>query len=130
MNDYINKAIIKGVAGREAKSGKTKTGAKWANVSICTEESWTDAQGAAQKRTEWHSVSAFGESSDLIAKIRKGDVVRVEGKIQTSSKVGADGVKVYYTSIQAFKTEVGDYRPEKQVAERSDEPDLNDEIPF
>ena len=74
---------------------------KYARFSLATTENWKDKSGAKQSKTEWHNCIAF--SSGLMGIIeryvRKGGLVSVEGKIQSSSYEDKDGVKRKATSI-------------------------------
>ena len=62
--------------------------------SVATNETWKDKQGQKQERTTWHDVKAFGRVSEAINQwFKKGDVIRVEGKIQTESWENKEGEK-------------------------------------
>ena len=51
----VNKVILVGNLGNDPDVRATATGARIANISLATTDSWTDKQtGQKQDRTEWH----------------------------------------------------------------------------
>ncbi|MCK5120098.1 MAG: single-stranded DNA-binding protein, partial [Candidatus Latescibacteria bacterium] len=54
----VNKAILIGRLGADPELKYTPSGAAVVNFNIATDESWTDASGVKQERTEWHRIVA------------------------------------------------------------------------
>lgn len=71
------------------------------SLSIATSESWRDKQtGEKQERTEWHRAVAFGKTGENIDKFfAKGDLIFLEGKLQTRKWEGKDGTEKQSTEI-------------------------------
>ena len=53
------------------------------------------------EKTEWHSVLYFGKGMDYCQKLRKGDLVDVEGRLSYRSYVNKDNLKSYTVDIIA-----------------------------
>lgn len=80
------KSTILGNAGADAELKESKTGTKFATVSIGTTEKWNDKDGNEQEKTTWVRLTVFGKSAESFAnRIKKGMVVFAEGKIQASA---------------------------------------------
>jgi single-strand DNA-binding protein len=71
------------------------------SLSIATSEAWKDKNtGEKQERTEWHRAVAFGKTGENIDKyFAKGDMIFVEGKLQTRKWEGKDGTEKQSTEI-------------------------------
>ena len=97
----VNKAIIIGNLGADPEVKTSQGGTTFANLSVATNEKWTDKSGQKQERTEWHRVTVFGKTAENCGKyLKKGRQVYVEGKIQTD-KYEKDGQTHYSTKIVA-----------------------------
>jgi single-strand DNA-binding protein len=98
----VNKAIIIGNLGADPEVRYTQSGTAVANLSIATNERWTDKSGAKQEKTEWHRVVVFGNTAENCQKyLSKGRQVYVEGRIQTNEWTDKDGNTKYTTEIVA-----------------------------
>ncbi len=100
MSSSLNKVILIGRLGKDPEVRFTSSGKAVANFSLATDESYKDAQGAKQKKTEWHNLVAWGDTVEKFIQpyLHKGDLVAVEGKLQTRSWE-KDGEKKYTTEI-------------------------------
>lgn len=98
----VNKAIIIGNLGSDPELKYTPSGQAVANFSIATTETFNDAQGQRQDRTEWHRIVVWGKQAETCGRyLSKGRQVFVEGKIQTRQWEDRDGNKRYTTEIVA-----------------------------
>ena len=98
----VNKVILIGNAGVDPELRYTPGGTAVSNFSIATNESWTDSSGERQERTEWHRIVVWGRLAEICNQyLRKGSKVYVEGRLQTRSWEGQDGVKRYTTEVVA-----------------------------
>jgi len=97
----VNKAILVGRLGKDPEARYTQGGAAVANFSLATDESYKDASGERQKKTEWHNIVVWGPSVDkfVVPYLHKGDLVYIEGKLQTRSWDDKGGNKRYTTEI-------------------------------
>lgn len=97
---YLNKVIILGNLTRDPELKSLPTGTKVASISLATNRSWKDAQGAKKESVEYHNVVAFARQAEVIAQYcHKGSSLYIEGRLQTRSWDAADGVKKYRTEI-------------------------------
>lgn len=99
MSSGVNKAILIGNVGKDPEVKHTKSGSSVAKISLATAESWKDASGNKQEKTEWHNVVFFGRLAEIVGSyLKKGSKVYIEGSIRTD-KYEKDGVTKYSTSI-------------------------------
>ena len=94
----LNKVEIIGRVGKEPEVKHTQTAIKVVNLTVAVSESWKDAQGKKQERTEWVPVVVFTKSDYIERYCHKGDLVYVCGKMQTRN-YEKDGHKVYVTEV-------------------------------
>ena len=98
----VNKVILIGNLGRDPEIRYTRDGTAVANLNIATSDSWKDAQGQRQERTEWHRVVAWDKLAEIAKEyLTKGRQVFIEGRLQTRSWDDKDGNKRYTTEIRA-----------------------------
>ena len=96
----VNKVVLVGHLGGDPETRYTPSGAAVANFNMATNESWRDANGELQDKTEWHRCVLFGKSAELAGELlKKGHLVYLEGKLQTRNWEDKDGVKRYTTEI-------------------------------
>ena len=95
-----NKVVLVGHLGGDPETRYTPSGAAVANFNMATNESWRDANGEIQDKTEWHRCVMFGKSAELAGELlKKGQLVYLEGKLQTRNWEDKDGVKRYTTEV-------------------------------
>jgi len=118
----INKVILVGTCGKDPETRYTPSGSAVSNISIATNESWTDKQtGQKQERTEWHNVVFFGRLAEIVGEyLKKGSQVYIEGKLKTDS-YEKDGTTRYSTKIVANEMQMlggraggGDFSSQQQ----------------
>jgi len=97
----LNMAIIVGRAGRDGETKSTSSGTAMATVSIATDY-W---KGKGQKTTEWHNIVAFGSQAEKLAKVNKGDLVQVIGRMSSREYTNRDGNKVRSFEIIANRVD-------------------------
>lgn len=98
----VNKVMILGRLGQDPELKYTQSGQPVCNLSLATNENWTDKEGARQERTEWHRVVVWGKQAERVNQyLSKGRQAFVEGRLQTRSWDGQDGQKRYTTEIVA-----------------------------
>ncbi len=118
----INKVILVGTCGKDPDTRYTPSGSAVSNISIATNEQWTDKQtGQKQERTEWHNVVFFGRLAEIVGEyLKKGSQVYIEGKLKTDS-YEKDGITRYSTKIVANEMQMlggraggGDFSQQQQ----------------
>ena len=96
----INKVVLVGHLGGDPETRFTPSGAAVANFNLATNESWKDANGEVQDKTEGHRCVMFGKSAELAGELlKKGQLVYMEGKLQTRNWEDKDGIKRYTTEV-------------------------------
>ena len=101
MAGSINKVILVGNLGKDPDIRTMQNGARVANLSIATSETWKDKNsGERKERTEWHRVVVFNENLIKLCEnyLRKGNKLYIEGQIETR-KYEKDGKDVYTTEV-------------------------------
>jgi len=97
----VNKVIIIGNVGQDPEIRQTQNGDAIANLSIATSESWKDKNtGERKEKTEWHKVSIFGKTAEIVEKyVNKGSKLYIEGQLQTRKWTDKDGNERYTTEV-------------------------------
>ena len=95
----VNKCILIGRIGQDPEVKQVNDNFKVAKVSLATSEKFKEKDGQQTEKTEWHNLVAFNKLAELFEKyVNKGDLLYVEGKLQTRSWE-KDGKKFYATEI-------------------------------
>ena len=96
----LNKVLLIGHLGADPESRFTTSGSAVTNFNLATNESWRSAEGDTKEKTEWHRVVLFGKMAETAAEyMKKGQLVFIEGRLQTRSWEDKDKVKRYTTEI-------------------------------
>ena len=102
MAKSLNKAMLIGNLGSDPELRYTSSGVAVANFNIATSMKWTDPDGNAQEKTEWHSIVAWRKLAEICGEwLKKGRRVYIEGRIQTRTWDDKNGVKHWKTEIIA-----------------------------
>lgn len=104
----VNKVILVGSLGQDPETKYMPSGNAVTNISIATNEEWTDKQsGQKQSRTEWHRVVFFNRLAEIAGEyLRKGSQCYVEGKLQTRKWQDQQGNDRYSTEIVASEMQM------------------------
>ena len=101
MNTLRNKVSLIGRLGAQPEVVTFDSGRTLARFSIATNESYKNKDGEWQENTQWHNLTAWGKTAELISKLlNKGQEVLVEGRLVNNSYETKDGEKRYGTSIE------------------------------
>ncbi len=96
----LNKVLLIGHLGADPESRFTMTGSAVTNFNLATNESWRSTEVDTKEKTEWHRVVLFGKMAETAAEyMKKGQLVFIEGRLQTRSWEDKDKVKRYTTEI-------------------------------
>ncbi|MVO09557.1 single-stranded DNA-binding protein [Flavobacterium sp. TP390] len=97
-----NRVQLIGHVGQEPEIKNLEAGKKVASLSIATNEMYYKDNGDKVEKTEWHRVTAWGKTAEIIEKyVTKGKEVGIEGKLTNRTYDDKDGVKRYVTEIIA-----------------------------
>lgn len=101
MAGSVNKVTLLGRLGADPEVRHFQNGGQVTNISIATSETWRDAHGERQERTEWHRVAIFAEGLAKLAAqyLRKGSLIYLEGKLETRKWQDQSGTDRYSTEI-------------------------------
>lgn len=96
----INKVILVGNLGKDPEVRTLENGAKVANFSLATSETYKNKEGQRVTTTEWHNIVLWRGLADIAERfLRKGNQVYIEGKIKSRTWDDKDGNKRYITEI-------------------------------
>lgn len=102
MNAMRNKVQLIGHVGQEPEIKTFDGGKKVANITVATNDYYTNDKGEKVEQTEWHKVTAWGKLADIIEKyVDKGKEIAVEGKLIHRSYDDKDGNKRYVSEVVA-----------------------------
>ena len=102
----VNKVIIIGRLGQDPDVKSTQSGQSVCNLSVATDESWTDKSGTKQEKTEWHRVVVWGRTAELCGEyLTKGRLVYVEGRLETREWADKDNNRRFSTEIKADRVQ-------------------------
>ncbi|NQU77774.1 single-stranded DNA-binding protein [Candidatus Falkowbacteria bacterium] len=98
----LNKAMIIGRLTRDPETRTIPSGQTVTSFSLATNRVWKNAQGQKQEAVDYHNIVAWRKLAEICSQyLRKGSKIYIEGRIQTRSWDGQDGVKRYRTEIVA-----------------------------
>ena len=102
MNAMRNKVQLIGHVGQDPEVKDLEGGKKVANLTLATNDYYNNDKGEKVENTEWHKVSAWGKTAEIIEKyVVKGKEIAVEGKLTHRSYEDKDGTKRYVTEVVA-----------------------------
>jgi len=88
----VNKVILIGHLGKDPEVKYTASGAAVCRFSLATNETFKNKAGEGQKRTEWHSIVAWGKLAEICGEyLTKSKQVYIEGPIRTGKWKDRDG---------------------------------------
>lgn len=128
----LNKVQLIGHLGADPESRFTTSGSAVTNFTLATNESWRTDDGETKEKTEWHRVVVFGKRAETVAEyMKKGQLVYVEGRLQTRSWEDKDKVKRYTTEILCDNfTMLGRKDEGGGTAPAQKDTDQDDDLPF
>lgn len=157
----LNKVELIGRLGADPEIKRMNNGNEVCNLRLATSEKWRDKNsGERKEKTEWHRVTVWVEGLIKVAEqyLKKGDLVYIEGKIETRKWTDQSGAERYSTEVvvTGFKSTLlmlgggnggggrsggddddwgessgggGGSRPRRQSTARRNS-DMDDDIPF
>jgi len=128
----VNKVVLVGHLGGDPDSRYTPSGTAVVNMTLATNESWRDSNGDTQEKTEWHRCVMFGKLAELAGEwLKKGQLVYIEGKLQTRNWEDKDGIKRYTTEVVSDTfTMLGRKMNEGEKPVATTPGDDEDDLPF
>jgi len=128
----LNKVLLIGHLGSDPESRFTTSGSAVTNFNLATNESWQSSDGETKDKTEWHRVVIFGKMAETAAEyLKKGQLIYIEGRLQTRSWEDKDKVKRYTTEVlcDGF-TMLGPKRDSQSSSAPQADDSGDDDLPF
>lgn len=109
----VNKVTLIGNLGRDPEIRKLESGSTVAKLAVATSESYRDATGNWQDRTEWHNVICWNALAEKAERsFKKGSLVYIEGKLTTRKWQDNNGNDRWTTEVLANYTRIINNRSE------------------
>ena len=104
MNGTLNKVMLIGRLGSDVKLTYFDKDSCTGQVSLATDESYTDKTTQAKvENTQWHNVVFYNKMAERVEKYaKKGDLLYVEGRWRPRQYQGQDGITRYVTEVVAL----------------------------
>lgn len=116
----LNRAIIVGRVTADVEMRTTPSGTNVATIGVATNRVYKDAAGNKKESTEFHNVVLWRRLAEVANEyVTKGQLICVEGHLETRNWEGKDGVTRYRTEIIADNMQMGP-RPGGGSAPRRD----------
>lgn len=98
----INKVIIIGNVTRDPEVKRTMGDQYVATFGVATNRDWMTRDGRKEQSTEFHDIVCWGRLAEIVQdRLRKGNLVHIDGFLKTRSWDDTSGVKKFRTEIVA-----------------------------
>ena len=129
MSKAVNKAILLGRLGSDPEIRYTSSGTAVVNVSLATNESWTDKEGNRQEKTEWHRLVFWRQLAEIAGQyLRKGGQIYVEGTLRYRTYEDSEGRERFTTEVEVRELSMLD-GPRGEELDTSFDPEELEAIP-
>lgn len=100
MSTLKNQVQLIGHVGQDPEIKSFEGEKKLASLSIATKDSYKNDKGEKVEETQWHRISAWGKTAEIIEKyVTKGKEIAVQGKLTHRSYDDKNGDKKYVTEV-------------------------------
>ena len=124
----LNQGTILGRIGNDLNLKKLSNDGAALKLSVATERSYKDSNGAKKNIISWHRVVLYNKLAEIIAQYsKKGDRIIVTGYLETRSWE-ADGQKKYMTEIIADSCQILESTKKSNDSSPSATPPPDDDI--
>jgi single-strand DNA-binding protein len=96
-----NKVILVGYLGNQPEMRYTPNDIMTTTFNLATNFIWRDEEGEFQERTDWHRVVAWRSLAEYAKSLKKGQLLYVEGRLQSREWTDKDNNKHFVTEIIA-----------------------------
>lgn len=104
----LNKVQLIGRLTRDPEMRTTPSGQTVATLSLATNRTWNDKAGQKQEKSEFHNIVIWGRLAEIAGQyLTKGQEAYIEGRLETRSYTGKDGVERRTTEIIAENMQMG-----------------------
>lgn len=114
----LNKVQLIGNLTRDPELRYTASGVAVCSFGLATNRQWTTDTGEKKEEVEFHNLTAWNKLADICGQLlKKGRKVYIEGRLQTRTWAGADGVQKKTTEIIVLDMILLDSRREGESAD-------------
>ena len=100
QKNSLNKVLLIGRLGANPEARYTSAGVPIVSFSLATNEFWKQKDGKQVEKVEWHNIVVWDQLAEIAQNsLRKGQLLSVEGKLQTRSWDNKEGQKMKTTEI-------------------------------
>ena len=111
MSRSVNKVTLIGRVGADPELRYTSAGIPVLNLSIATNESFTNREGEKTERTEWHRLVLWRQLAELAGQyLSKGSLVYVEGSLRYRTWTDQAGQERFSAEIEVRELTMLDRR--------------------
>jgi single-strand DNA-binding protein len=104
----LNKVQLIGRLTRDPEIRTTPSGQTVATISIATNRTWNDKAGQKQEKSEFHNIVIWGRLAEIAGQyLTKGQEAYFEGRLETRSYTGKDGIERKTTDVVAENMQMG-----------------------
>ncbi|MGL4982545.1 MAG: single-stranded DNA-binding protein [Treponemataceae bacterium] len=89
--NQLNSLILEGNLVRDPEKKNMASGNTLVNFTIAVNRSYKKEAGTYEKETSFFDCEAWGSIAEYLTKARKGNAIRVVGRLKQSKWVGSDG---------------------------------------
>jgi len=109
MDKIKNSVRLTGYAGTDPVLINFASEKKMARLSLGVHEFYKNSLGEAVDQTQWFNLIFWNQKVELVENIiKKGDALRIEGKLSTQTYTDKSGDQRYATEIIVSNLEVAD----------------------
>jgi len=119
----MNQITIIVSTGKDAQAHFTQNGTLVVTISVATKESWKDADGNGQSRTDWHRIVSFGRQAEFTRTLTKGLYVMLQRAVRMR-EYERDGAK--HRMFEVRGDTIGKLDRTERRAEAEGEPKAGD----
>ncbi len=115
-----NKVNLMGRLTRDLEVKEFESGAKVVNLTLATNEYYTDKNGEKQEKTEFHNLKLWGKMAEIAEKLklRKGSLIDIEGRL-IYEEAEKEGKKIVYPKIEVKELILISHPKEKKAEEEA-----------
>ena len=100
MNNLKNRVQLIGHVGNDPDIKTFEGGKKLATITLATNDYYKNAKGEKVEQTEWHRLTAWGATAEIIEKyVNKGKEIAIDGKLTHRTYDDKNGEKKFITEV-------------------------------
>ncbi len=104
----VNKATIVGRLTRDPEVRTTNAGQSVTSFGLATNRTWKGNDGEKKEETEFHNIVLWGRLAEIAGQyLTKGQECYIDGRLQTRTYTGKDGVERRATEIVGENMQMG-----------------------